>query len=197
MVGCRTEARIREGPTKRSEEMDTIWLVPRDDKSASSMLMSERYQRRPNAKLALRIEGRGDGERRNWGDGSAKRLEDHLNAFVAALIGEAERLRLRRIEAERREREWQKEKRRHEEAERARQLKAQLVADLDGRVADWYRAREIRAFAAAVEEDARKGEAEWDPESYVARWLAWARRRADALEEAAVRTIGHARSATT
>lgn len=49
-----------------------------------------------------------------------------------------------------------------------------LEKDLDGRLKDWHRARELEAFAAAVRERARSAGQPTEADTTVERWLEWA-----------------------
>lgn len=148
------------------------------------------YQHRPNGKLVFRItENLFDGARRRWSDGKRQRLEDRLHDFVAGLIATAERMRLRRLEAERQERERLETERRREEEARRRAHEARLIYDLTSRIEDWTTAKAIREFLRAVEVDATERLGALEPDSELARWLAWAHQRADRLEMSALRTL--------
>lgn len=168
-------------PPKRTSK----WNPP-----PSSFAPRPEFEHRPNGKLTLAIlDFHHHGARLSWSDGKIQRLEDCLNEFVAGLIMAAERMRLARLEAQERERSCQEEKRRREEAEQRRQLEERLVYDLDSRLGDWFRAREIRHFVEAVEADAQASGRDVDPGSELGQWLTWARQRADTLESHAVRTV--------
>lgn len=150
------------------------------------------YEHRPNGKLTLSIVDvytHHHGGRLSWSDGKVQRLEERLNDFVAALIMTAERMRLARLEAEEQERRRQEEARRRKEAEERARLEQQLVYDLDSRLTDCIYARNIRQFVDMVEADMRTRGSEMDPASDLGRWMAWARGRAEALQNSAVRSI--------
>lgn len=147
------------------------------------------YERRPTGRLVLRIRNGRDGARRSWSDGKQQRVEGCLDDFVRALLATAERMRLRRLEAERRERERLEEERRREEEARRRRHEARLVYDLKSRTEDWTTAKATREFLAAVEADATERLGRIDPASELGEWLAWTRQRADHLEASALRTV--------
>lgn len=184
------------------ENDDVIKIPPSAAQRKKSVLDSllnrqprPEYQHRPSGKLTLGIVNlQVSGVRLSWSDGKVQCLENCLNHFIAALVMAADRMRLEQLEHEQRERARQEEERRRAEAEQRRQFEERLVYDLGSRLTDWIEARTIREFVAAVEADARQSSQEIDPSSDLGQWLAWAYRRADTLERAAIRTILHLRT---
>lgn len=144
---------------------------------------------RPNGKLTLTIESWEGGLRRSWKDGKTQRVEDLLSDFICGLIIAADRARAAEMERERRERIRQEEEARRREAERLRAIEAHRVHDLHSRLTDWQTAGQIREFADAVEGAAVTRDGPLNPDSELARWLVWARERADVLEVDAVERV--------
>ena len=145
--------------------------------------------RRPGGKLALKIANDHRwGGRVTWADGKKQRVENCLNEFIVSLIHIAEHRRLARERAQRLKREEFKQARKQEKERRRQEYQACLIFDLDSRVSDWRRARTIRKFLSAVEDDAKGSNNDVSPESDLGRWLAWAHRHADSLENEAVQT---------
>jgi hypothetical protein len=109
-------------------------------------------------------------------------VENCLNRFMAALIKVAEREKADRIEAERREREWQEEtRRREEEARRVAEEKARRE-DLDSKASAWRKSQRLREYISAVETAATKKFGRITPDSDLGRWLDWAKRRAEQVD---------------
>ena len=122
------------------------------------------------------------GERKSWGDTETRRLEDCLNKFILGLLRAARGSKRARLEAERREREWEEERRRQLEAEERRIREEARIKEFDSMLAAWARCRAIRDFVDAVEERAAGMRIEITPESELFAWLSWARKRADAMD---------------
>jgi hypothetical protein len=132
-------------------------------------------------KLSI-LTGGYDNLRRNWNDLVHQRVENCLNRFIAAMVKVAEREKADRIEAERREREWQEQtRRREEEARRIAEEKAR-VEDLDAKASAWRKSQLLREYVAAVEHASAQRFGQIDPDSELGRWLTWAKSRADQVD---------------
>ncbi len=142
-------------------------------------------ERRFNGQLVIELDFGSYGSNRRWRDSSGRKLEDCLNAVVAGAVGIAERDRLAGIARALSTRNWERDKRRQELAERRRQREADRLEELRERLAAWTEARTMRELAAAAEaaEAARTGSVEAD--SPVAEWLEWVRAQAERRQQAA------------
>jgi hypothetical protein len=124
-----------------------------------------------------------------WRDTPTRRLEDQLNAVVVGLVKAAVVVRERREHIATQEAAQRAAAARQEEQRRRAHEEALWVGDLESRVRDWQRARQIREFVAAVERNpvGSRGAAETDAD--VGRWVARARQHADRLEADAINTV--------
>lgn len=156
---------------------------------SDSLIWPTKTVNQPNGKLTIKIELATDGVRHSWADGKTQRVEDLLGDFVCALIIAAEDARKARVAAKRREQLRQEETERQREVERLAALEAERVRALQGRLADWREAQQLREFITAVESRARASEHDVAPDSELGRWIAWARDHADALEADAVESV--------
>jgi hypothetical protein len=163
--------------------------------SASDVVLSDAYPWRSNprkeaqytGKFALKIaEDWAKGVRRKWADGKTQRVEDCLNAFVVGLVQAAEAKKQAQAEWEEQQRRREEERRRRFEEERQRQEEARRGRQLEEEATAWAKAEQLRAYVAAVREHAEQAGGV-EPESKVARWLAWAERYAEAADPLAAR----------
>ena len=124
-----------------------------------------------------------------WRDTPTRRLEDQLNAVVVGLVKAAVVVRERREHIATQEAAQRAAAARQEEQRRQAHEEALWVGDLESRVRDWQRARQIREFVAAVERNpvGSRGAAETDAD--VGRWVARARQHADRLEADSINTV--------
>jgi hypothetical protein len=155
--------------------------VERQEKVQSFFNHRHEYDHVPTGRLTLRIDALGWGYRRQWSDGK-KSLDGRLNAVVAGLVAAAEASRAVREANEQRERERKEEERRRQESERRRREEEARLLDFERKLASWEQAERIRAFAAAVRDDAVRRMEVIPPGGELDRWLAWAFRRADRLD---------------
>jgi hypothetical protein len=145
------------------------------------------YEYRPTGRLQLRIKNVPlRGATQSWCDRRSKRVEDHLDEFVATVVAAAERQRLDRIEAEKRRQEQLAEEREQRAIKLEDDAYKILEKDLKTRLVDWRRAREVGAFSRSVRKRAIAAGAKVDAESTVGLWLEWADGVVDELEEKAV-----------
>lgn len=139
------------------------------------------YDYVPTGRLTIRLDAAYLGVRQSWSDGAKQRVEDCLNSVMVGLVAVAEARKAQRLEGEVRQREYEAaeerrrlaEKRRQEEAARARALDADLTA--------WRKARAVREYAAAMRRSAEAAGplAEGTP---LATWLAWVEAYADSID---------------
>jgi hypothetical protein len=84
--------------------------------------------------------------RKTWNDAKVQRVEDCLGDFIAYLPVVAEKLKARRLEEERRDRERQEAERRRQEAEKRRAAEERRIQNLTNTLEQWRLVREIREF---------------------------------------------------
>jgi hypothetical protein len=178
------------------EHLETIREEPKDDG------LDGRYEfrfnrfhskRLPTGQLVLFISNADrfwlNGARKSWRDSATRKLEDCLNKFVVSLLRVAAKERDNEIETQRREAAAEVAARRREaeaqkRAER-RKLQAEEQARVDhllGQAAAWRKSRDLRLFIEAVRLARLPEGAELEPDSDLARWLAWATMHADRLD---------------
>lgn len=103
----------------------------------------------PTAALSLRCKTLYDGGHHRWADTPTENIEEQLNEYVLALVEIAVKQRAQKAYwAEQRRLEEAAARRRHEEAQRIRQLETETAA--------WHKSRQMRAYVAAVERVARR-----------------------------------------
>ncbi|MBY0240230.1 MAG: hypothetical protein K2X55_13030 [Burkholderiaceae bacterium] len=168
--------RTRHVPTPAEElARKKYWERPRFDRSLSLPIFPQ-FDYAPTGILTLEI---GRWPKRTWKDSPTKNLELRLGEVMAGILAvasgtfEREQEQARREEA-RRQAEAHYDflvKRRSQEAERFKRLESSAT--------DWERAAKLRAFADAVENDAKL----LGPLTVEQiEWLAWARAKADWLD---------------
>jgi hypothetical protein len=119
----------------------------------------------------------------NWTcDTKRRRLEDSLTDAMVALVEAAEAERVRHDEATERELRRAEEQRREHEAKLARHREEQRIAQLEGQATAWARARTIRSFVEAVEEESRERAPNGEIPEDRSAWIAWARECATRLD---------------
>lgn len=167
------------------------WIIDFDEHVGSKEQLNERQRavlrwdgdgcpiETPSGRLVLTLENdwQFNGRRRSWADRHRWRLEDKLGEVLAEIRWRLEALQARqrakeRALAQRRE-DWQTA------MERARIAhgEAQRVAALDGQLAAWEKAKQIRAYCTELE--AARG---LDVDDELRGWINWARSHADAID---------------
>lgn len=145
----------------------------------------------PSGRLSLEIVSYWhDTVRRRWTDGKSQRLEDCVGKIVVALE-QAARARRERQEAEERARQQRAEEERRrwlEQLEREREegRRRRLVEEAER----WRLVQRIRAYVAAVGEQARAKGIDTGPGTPVGGWIAWARSVANELDPMRMRLEG-------
>jgi len=143
----------------------------------------------PNGKLALRIKTTLFGfPRKTWRDGKKQRIENCLNAFTLGLIHAAERMRLEKLEFDRRQELFRAEELRRLEEARNHELLMVKIHNLDTRVSDFVHAKNILEYINAMENSAEARGEDTSSKSEFGLWLAWARNHAKHLSERAIDT---------
>jgi hypothetical protein len=141
------------------------------------------YDYFPTGNLSLCIKDvQGVGIRHTYSDGKKKRLENLLNPFIASLVNAAIDRRARRLEHERREREWQEQRRKAEEEERLRREEERRLKILDEQVSNWHKSQKIRQYVEAVRKMAIWKYGSVEPGSELEKWITWAIRQANKLD---------------
>jgi hypothetical protein len=146
--------------------------------------LNEGYDYVPSGKLVLTITSlTWTGARQHWHDTEKTPIENRLNSFIAGLIAATEIIKIKRVEQERRQREWAAEHLRRAEAERLRVEAEKRINELDRVVANWQKSQIIRSFCDSVAQRmCGGGGGVINPEGELGKWLDWARRRADELD---------------
>jgi hypothetical protein len=170
------------------EECWTSVAVPPPRNSCNQ---SPSYERRPTGRLALKLRNAywHSTTRKTWADGKHQKVEQFLNYFIAAVIAEAERSRLRKLEEARKEAEEAERQRRRAEEEARREREAELIKDLDSRLANWTKAVQIRSLLEEAKKAAIAKSVDTSPESAMGRWITWAAEYAEKLTSEAVQAV--------
>lgn len=143
-----------------------------------------KYDYNPTGRLTIAIKG-DDGwgvPQAEWSDGKRKRLEDKLNDAVIGLIYAGMHKKQRRLEAEQRQRE-------HQDLERQRWQKLELIRAEEQRVEllkrqadNWDASQRIRSFVDAVRIVMQNHSDELIDGKPVLEWIGWAFAQADRLD---------------
>ncbi len=157
-------------PAEKAEQKRTAWLY------------LPKYDYHLSGQLTLGIKTWCDGARCNWSDGKKQRLEHCLNAFIAGLIQAAVRKQARELEWQRERQRREEERRQREEQERIRREEAARFQALEQKIADWQRARQIRAYVEAVRQAAKERDGAVKVGGDLDLWLAWAMQQADRID---------------
>ncbi len=157
------------------------------------------YTTVPSGRLVLRITN-GAGLQRCWTDRSDRWVEQFLNSFVVGVFRAAEsikqqrnkaareaqereeRERHRREDEQRREAERKEQERLRQEEERRRQEEEARVRKLEADAANWAKARQIRAYLAAVRQVTTEPSGPVVAGTEFDHWLQWAEAHADAID---------------
>jgi hypothetical protein len=125
-------------------------------------------------------------------DTKRRRLEDSLNDAMVALVEVAEAERVRHEEAAEWQRRRAEEQRREIEAALARHREEQRIKQLEDQAAEWSRARAIRAFVQAVEDELRHRAPNGEIPDELSAWIFWARGCATRLDPLSALDTVHA-----
>ncbi len=142
------------------------------------------YDYSPSGRLSIKITDPSWGEigRRSWSDGKKQRIENVLNAFMAALIQAAAAEREHRIQREKWAREQAERERRQREWQRRKQAEERQLWALFTDAECWQKSQQIRAYVQAVQESAERTLGRIEPASPLEEWIGWARQQADRLD---------------
>lgn len=148
----------------------------------------DRYVHRANGRLRIRIRNeiysyRGcSPAQRSWADGSVRRVEHCLNAFIVALYAASASMKKSRIEAERRRLEHEEQQRRYQEQERARKEDEERRKQITDDIGNWRLARDVRALAAEARQIVAAAHCEITPDGEIDVWLRWCESYADSID---------------
>lgn len=173
------------------EEVKEIELEPTEEELLQpKWTWKRRVEARPSGKLTVSLAGNRIAESRSfhrrYRDGLDAPVEERGGRILQAALEYVEARRLYREEAARkhaewreRQRQWDLEWQRREEARRRREEEARRVEALLEAAEKWNRARRLREFIEACEAEiiATKGSGE-----KAEKWTAWARSIADGLD---------------
>lgn len=134
------------------------------------------YDYTPTCVLTIQI---GRWPSRNWKDTPKTQLEKRLGEVVGGIVALAQETHAKEVEEARRKAAHRLAVERYEFLTKRRADEIERVKEVEARASDWERAKRLRAFADAVEAQARLA-GELSPE-YV-EWLAWTRAKADWLD---------------
>lgn len=142
-----------------------------------------RYSYHATGMLKLGIIGEHSGELQKLiADGKKERIESHLNEFVIKLEAEAVRRKRREEHFARQRLLWEEQERQRRERERRRTDELERLKALEDEASSWRRAEAIRAYVAAVEEQAIREHGSIGLDSELGRWIIWARHKADWID---------------
>ncbi|MGK2906464.1 MAG: hypothetical protein ACSLFH_08995 [Desulfuromonadales bacterium] len=149
-----------------------------EEKAKNPYKYYDRYAYKSTGTLELSIWLGSYSAWRSWKDSRKRTVEDCLQDFMIGLIEAAEAVKRSRLEKQLREERWRIER----ENEYARQCQAEQEKtqreELDHFVASWHKARRIREFLTAIENERQPIELS----SALAGWIIWASNYADSLD---------------
>lgn len=141
------------------------------------------WDQAPNGRLQVIInEGcyGHNGLRRTFGDGKTQRIETLINTILEAFVTWSAAIKAKRVEDERRKREWEDEERQREEQQRRNALESKRIEALLKDLERWRQRRQILVYVAAVEEKLDTGG--YDDSEAVSEWIDWAKGYADRID---------------
>ena len=155
----------------------------RSNDELSDLALYPETEKYPSGSLSLTIRGEKDeAVQKRWAERDGTRLEDRLNEVIAWLFRAADRLGARRSDRDEWRRQFDVERRDHEEAERRRVEEERRLEKLERDAAAWRRACRIRSYVNAVERAAvQRGDGIGEDCEIVA-WMTWARQQAEEID---------------
>lgn len=180
ILGEKVEFKIREAYVRVNRPVSS--RRGRRPSMLSLLDQKPEYETSPSGRLLLKIEEYLDGQRKQWSDGARGKIENFLNDFIIGLINAAVVLKERTLEWQRREQEERERQRRREEVERQRREEEARFQALIKEVDFWHRSKQIRAYIAAVREQAIQKEGQIAPGSDLEKWFIWAAEQADHID---------------
>jgi len=145
---------------------------------------TDRPEHAPNGRLRIDLGGLARSERPSfWADRTHWRLEDKLPELLREIAVRADELRLKREAKTRAEQEYRQALEQERQRALARATDAHRRTVLDNQLTQWRQARELRQYAAALEEQIAAAEAsqhgDSDATRQARRWLTWVSERAE------------------
>lgn len=137
----------------------------------------------PNGCLQVVVQERyygQDGLRRTFGDGKTQRIETLINAILEAFATWSAAVKAKRLEDERRKREWEEAERRREQQRKHNALEKKRIEALSTDLERWHRRKQVLDYVAAVQEELDSGH--YQNSESVVEWIAWAKDYADRLD---------------
>ena len=145
--------------------------------------LPDRYSYQHTSALKLGIIGDYSDElKKVVSDGKHQRVEQFLNEFIVKIEAEAVRRKRHEEHLERQRLRWEEEARLQREHDEKQQKEMERLKALEAEVHNWKRAEGIRAYVAAVETNAARGDGRIELNSDLGQWIAWARQKADWLD---------------
>ncbi len=138
----------------------------------------DRYAYKSTGTLALSIWLGSYSAWRTWQDSRKRTVEECLQDFMIGLIEAAEATKRSRLEKQLREERWRIERENEYARQRQEGQEKAQREELDQFVTNWHKAKRIREFLSAVEEQRSPIEAS----SELAGWIIWVSNYADVLD---------------
>lgn len=132
------------------EKLMKVPIKRRKGESPSMFGNDPKFAFVPSGRLTLRIDIYPDSHK-HLADEDGNPLEERLNDFMVRLAKAAVYIKYRKIERERREREWEEKRLAEEKLKQQAAMEKTRRDDLDRLVANWLKARQIREFIEAVQ----------------------------------------------
>ena len=134
------------------------------------------YDYTPTGALTIQI---GRWPSRNWKDTPKTQLEKRLGEVVGGIVALAQETHAKEVEEARRKEAHRRAVERYEFLTKRRADEVERFKEVEARATDWERAMRLRAFADAVEAQAKLA---GELSSEYVEWLAWTRAKADWLD---------------
>ena len=132
-----------------------------------------RYNYVPTGKLSLRIKNYYHGQK-NISDGKTQRVEDSLNKFILLLVKASEIEKVRRVERELWEKEYEERVNRERENALNRQREKEELNQLYKNAETWNKCKHAKEYIAAVSDNSESVE--------IDSWVTWATQQIKGIE---------------
>lgn len=134
------------------------------------------YDYTPTGVLTIKVSG---WPSRTWNDTARTPLEKRLGEVVGGIVALAQEKHAREVEDARRKDAYQREVARYESLLKRRADELERFKEFESKAANWERSTRLRAFADAIEAQAKLA---GGVSAEQVEWLAWARAKADWLD---------------
>ena len=164
-IGISIEEKISAQPyePKPGDRGRSAWQLPR-------------YDYMPTGRLTVRLHGDfPTGLRVSWSDGKVQRIELITEKILCGIYAAAVAQTQKRIDDERREREWEEQRRKDEEARKLRRLEMQRQKHLEKLALQYEEALRVQLFVEAVEKSLEMFSEIQVQDMDMASWLEWAK----------------------